>query len=71
MSKCCGLVMKKIGNKKIDDLYLCQHHPGLQGKGGEQQFHLSCVNAVDSICRRVHDAVQSILLSTSEVDANE
>ena len=31
-----GLVMKKKG-KQIDDRYQCQPHPGLQGKGGEQQ----------------------------------
>ena len=29
-----GLVMK---GEKINDRYQCQHHPRLQGKGGEQQ----------------------------------
>ena len=37
------------GETKIYDQYRCQPHPGLQGKDGEQQLHLSCVNVVDSI----------------------
>ena len=36
--------------EKIDDDDRCQPHPRLQGKGGEQKLHLSCANAVDSIC---------------------
>ena len=36
------------GNK-ISDRYRCQPYPGIYGKGGEQQLHLSCVNAVNSI----------------------
>ena len=57
MITCCSLRLffwtsdEEEGGRKINDQYRCQPHPGLQGKEGAQQFHLSCVYAVNSISR--------------------